>query len=162
MSEETLNTKLAKLNLELAERVAILEKRLDDARVCKDESLCPLCTADERCVPHEMIVQLRGRKGNVQIRELETRLAASDEARTFLEKELIELRNKHHELHAGIPEMVARARLDASEILPELELRHRNHIEFIEKLARRLGIRPNTTIERIQSMVDDAIRKLLS
>ena len=164
-----INKKLAELNNQLLGHVAELQARIRAARACTSSSTCPLCTPDAKCEPHRQIDELSENALALRVTDLENRLMALEAAQhdaerraSLSENDCFDARAALKALRDEVPNMLRTAAIEAAAKLPEFEQRHREHIEFVSRLAKRLGVHPDVPLGLLQTMLEDAIRKLVS
>jgi hypothetical protein len=160
--QDTLNEQLVRYNNELLNRIVELQRLVETAQTCESEAACPLCSTDKPCSPHAQIRQLSAKPVAARLRRAELeidRLSVEVEALRVSEEEA---RNQLSELSARVPVMVEEARLGAAPMLAEMRERTIEHEAFMHRIAEKLGIvHEGVSLNRVQLMVNDAIRKLV-
>lgn len=155
---ESLNSVLADTYRKLLDQLVELQTRLDKARSCRDQSECVLCSFSEPCVPHAQLQALLSTDSEIEIANLRVQLSNVERALINANARIASL-----DAHvAEIPKLIEDAKLQAVAERKELIERDSQTLEFLTKIATRLGIRNDSTQERLRSMIDDAIRKLMS
>ena len=152
-----LNDVLVTTNKRLLDELLEMEACLERARTCADVAGCPLCMRD-MCAMHKEIARLSARPSNAKISALERQLIDAKEQLSIINDQLAAARRTIEQ----IPSLLVETREQAAAGYAAFVERDRLHIEFIAKVAARLGIETDGPIERLQSRVDDSIRKLLS
>lgn len=161
---ESFDIKLAQQNAELLNKIVELQQQLEQIKVCTTFKTCPLCKSGTLCEPHRQLSS----KESVLIDELYEKLEKLqldyDAEHARAEIAIVDLNNaksQHKAFRDSVPRLLQNAKNETLEDYPRLLKRDQDHIAFIHKIASRLKIHPDSSIERVQSMVDDAIRKLL-
>jgi hypothetical protein len=158
---QMIDDKLLQLNADLLLQLQELQSVINRARTARTSADCPICQPDEQCAAHKHASRASVKALTARIQELEEQLIKEQMLTEAAENALSNEMESSKTLRDALPRMLELAREDAVATLPELEKRDKEHVEYVFRLAKRLGIHPDTSLFRVQSMLEDAIRKLV-
>lgn len=152
---ESLDSVLIESYRKLIDQLVELKTKLSDAKNCSEQKNCILCDATSMCTPHAQIDALMSTDHNKKIAQLEIDLSDAMKKLAELEIHVEQLNMKL----ASVPKMLEDAKRSAVVEHNELIERDKLNEKFILKIATRLSIPHDMSLERLKSMIDDTIRK---
>lgn len=151
---DTTNKFLVEQNKQLLDTILDLQEKLLKAKTAVSYKDCPICSDDEKCLPHKQIQTLE----SLEIIDMMNDIKQKNELIEQLMSHFRELKV----LQSKLPILIQEAKVSVSPDIEILQSREKQHLDFLAKIANRLKIRIDSSLERNHAMVDDTIRKLIS
>lgn len=149
------------LNKQLLLRTVELTQKLEAVRLAKTSNECPICLAGQDCEPHKIISKLSTKSLNHSVVQLEQKLKLVENERDAAIKKMSVVSDELQSLRESLPSMLLEAKASVSDEIDALINQNEENEEYIKRLAKRLRVHPDSTIQLTRSMLEDAVRKLV-